>query len=1108
MKKAILLIIVFPFFISITIGQVRSVTGIVTSADDGQALPGVTVQLKETSIGTVTDIDGKFKLPEVTPESILVFSFVGFEPMEITIGDKLTINVQLSTTAEQLEEVVVTALGITRQKREIGYSTEKIDASVVIESKAQNVIGAITGRSAGVQVSQADGVEGGSTRIIIRGNNNIGNNSNNQPLIVVDNIPYENNPGLTNIGRGQDWGSAINDLNAYDIESMTVMKGGAASALYGSRGANGVVFITTKRGNKQKGLGVTYNFDYKITEPYRYREVQNTYGHGGPISFTPPTFPMSGDTLLYPGIYGNENLIINEDGETSSTSAEFGYYGSSVSWGPKMEGQMVKWWDGQMRAYSPQPDNLEMPYNTGHTTTHNISATGGGDKGTMRVSITRQDNKPIVDNSNYDRTTINLGANLKVSQKLMADVSLSYINYNRLNSPMLGEDWSSFNKGFLYSWPRSYQGIDKENYQYPDGSQNPQEGYPFYYISPTLWWSYYNNNTTLKRDKYLGALTLTYDITPWLNALGRVGRDFTTEQYETRNKPIDVIGLQNGYYANSLSRNIGDNYDFILNAYKDKIFNSKFDVKFTAGASRWNRDDYYINGHSGIWYYPNMYTFFNYTENTYYTDANNNTVVQTFGNSAGSMVPGEGIVRKRINSVYGFVNLAYSNYLFMDLTGRNDWSSTLPEDNNSYFYPSLTLSFIASDAFKFQERLPWMNFLKIRGGIAQTATDADPYLNTFYYNTSQFGGDQVSDFPATIPPIELKPQRVNAYEAGLNLGFLDNRIDFDFTYYYLYSFDQIIPNLPVPVSSGASNIMTNEGVLTNQGIEIILNGYILQKKDLLLKSGINFARNRNKVVSLGGDADTYLLADIWGLNGPAMILREGDDYGTISGYDYIYDENGNRVVNEAGTKYLMTDTRVPIGNASPDFIAGWNTVLTYKGFKLGMLIDTKWGGDIYCGSYVISLQTGQSPETLIEREGGGLPYTDPDGNISNIGIILDGVHEDGTPNTTVVHYYYKYLPNAGGWGHFVSTPGIIENTWVKMREISLAYTIPQKLISKTKVFQNLTLSITGRDLFYIYTTLPDKINPEGIMGSGNAQGFEWASYPGTRSVIFGINAAF
>jgi len=239
-----------------------------------------------------------------------------------------------------------------------------------------------------------------------------------------------------------------------------------------------------------------------------------------------------------------------------------------------------------------------------------------------------------------------------------------------------------------------------------------------------------------------------------------------------------------------------------------------------------------------------------------------------------------------------------------------------------------------------------------------------------------------------------------------------------------------------------------------------------------------------------------------------MALREGDEYGTIYGYDYVYHENGKPIVNDEGTKYLITDTRVPIGNASPDFIAGWQTEFIYKGLRLGVLIDTKWGGDIYCGSYVISLQSGQSPETLLEREGGGLPYTDPAGNTSNIGIILDGVYVDGTPNNKVVHYYYKYLPNAGGWGKLLSTPGILEDTWVKMREISLSYTFQNRLISKLKIFQGLTLSVTGRDLFYIYSTLPDKINPEGIMGSGNAQGFEWASLPGTMSFTFGITARF
>jgi len=1106
MKKTLFFLAFFVTLSLSVLSQERSISGTVISADDDDPLIAVTVQIKGTTIGTVTDIDGKFSLAGVTSETVLIISFIGFQTLEIPVDNNLVFNIKLEEVVQQLEEVVVTALGITRQKREIGYSTEKIDSEVIGGGRAPNILNAISGRSAGVQISQGDGVEGGTTRIVIRGNNNIG--TDNQPLIVVDNIPMENVPGLTDIGRGVDWGSVISDLNAFDIENITLMKGGAASALYGSRGANGVLFITTKRGYRQKGIGVTYNMDYRFTEPYRYREVQNVYGHGGPISLTPPTFSMSGDTLLYPGIYGNENLILNQEGLTSSTSAEFGYYGSAVSWGPKMEGQMVKWWDGQMRSYSPQPDNIRMPYQNGYTVTHNIAATGGGDKGTMRVSITRQDNKPIVENSNFNRTTINLGANLTISDKLRADLSMSFINYQRLNSPMLGEDASSFNKGLLYSWPRSYQGIDRLYYENPDGSQNQQDGYPFLYVNRTLWWEYFNNNTTLNRDKYTGALTLIYDIAPWLNALGRVGRDFTIEQFETRHKPTDPLGLLDGYYKNGLSRNRGDNYEFTIAAFKDNIANTGLNLRLTAGANRWDQNYYMIRGHSGLWYYPNMYTFFNYTDNQYMTDEDNNTFVTQFGNSVSSMVPDESIVRKRNNSIYSFLNLSYNDFIFLELTGRNDWSSTLPPEQSSYFYPSLSLSFIPTEAFNLHDHIPWLNFMKIRGGIAQTATDADPYLRNFYFDTQRFGGQQSSSFPDIIPPLLLKPQRVNSYEAGLNLGFIENRIDLDFTWYYLYSFDQIIPNLPLPVSSGASYIMTNEGILTNKGFELILNTVPVQNRHLTVKTGFNISHNRNKVVSLGGGADTYILADIWGLNGPAMILREGDSYGTISGYDYIYDDKGNRVVNDAGTKYLITDSRVPIGNAAPYFIGGLNLSINYKNLRCNALIDTKWGGEIYSGTYVIGLQTGQSPETLKERDGGGLPYTDPDGNTSNIGIVLEGVHEDGTPNTTVVHYYYKYLPNAGGWGKFVSTPGILENTWVKMREISLSYTLPPKIIKRSGVFQNLMLTVTGRDLFYIYTTLPDKINPEGIMGSGNAQGFEWASFPGTRSFIFGISASF
>ena len=1105
MKKILLSLTVIFILVSSVSAQELTVSGQVTSSEDELGLPGVSIMIKGKLKGTVTDIIGVFNLPGVLETDTLVFTFIGYEKQEIAVGNQTVINVIMNVSANELGEFIVTALGVKRQKREIGYTTQKMDMDVVNQSSTPNVLDAIVGRAAGVNVIQPNGVDGGSTVVLIRGNNNI--NGNNQPLIVVDNVPIENTPGLTDIGRGVDWGNSIGDINPQDIETYTILKGGAASALYGSRGANGVILITTKKGKKKKGIGLSYNFTHKFIQPYRYREVQNTYGHGGPISFTPPTFPMNGDTTLYPGVYGTDNLIINQQGETSSTTEEFGYYGSAVSWGPKMDDRMVQWWDGKMRPYSSQPDNYKTSFQNGSTQTHNVSAAGGGDHGTMRMSITRQDHKAIVENSDYDRTTINIGSSLKISKKLMADFSFSYINFNRLNSPVLGESANSFGKGFLYSWPRSYKGIDKDNYANADGSQNLQEGYPFYYIDPNLWWKYYNNNTTLERDKYMGAVTLSYDVTSWLNLMGRIGRDFTMEQYESRHKPTDVIGLLNGYYGKSISRTNSDIYEAFLTADKENIFNSKLNVKFMLGTSRWDYDRYYMNGHSGTWYYPNMYTFFNLTENTFTEDGNGNTYVN-LGNTASEMVPGEVILRERHNSVFSVINLSYDNYLFLELTGRNDWSSTLPTGANSYFYPGASLSFIASEAFKIQDRLPWMNFVKLRGGISQTATDTEPYQLYTYYNTGFFGGQQTSSFPDRIPAINLTPQRVNAYEIGLILGFFENRIDLDFTYYYINSFSQILPGLPIPGSSGSPSITINEGVIDNKGIEIVLNTVPIKTKDVLFKTGINISRNRNTVVSLGDNADLIDLANIWGLNGPAMALREGDQYGTIYGYDYVYHENGQPIVNDEGTKYLITDTRVPIGNAAADFFGGWYTELHYKGFMLGTLIDTKWGGDVYAGSYVIGLQTGQSPETLLEREGGGLPYTDPDGTTSNIGIMLDGVYADGTPNDKVVHYYYKYLPNAGGWGKFLSTPGIIENTWVKMREISLSYSFPHRITDKTKIFQNLKLSLVGRNLFYLYTTMPDNINPEGIMGSGNAQGFEWASMPSTRSFTIGISASF
>ena len=1105
MKKKLLFLFVFITINLSIFAQGISVSGTITSGDDNLSIPSASILIKGTTKGTVSDLEGNYSISGLTEEDILVFSFMGYHTQEITVDSKRVINVILQPDAQNLDEFVVTALGIKRQKRELGYATENFSGKEISLSNTPNILSAIGGKSAGVQISNSDGVEGGTTRITIRGNNNF--YGDNQPLIVLDGVPIENPPGLTNIGRGTDWGSAINNINSEDVENIDILKGGPASALYGSRGANGVILITTKRGTKQKGIGVDYNFTYKTVSPYRYRKVQNVYGAGAPISLTPPKFPINDTTgvPMYPGQQHNDNLIIDTSGAVSSTAKEFGYYGSAVSWGPKMEGQMIEWWDKKMRPWSPQPENLKMFYHDGNSQTHNISVSGGSDKGTVRVSLTRNDNKPIISNSSFDQTTINVGANLKASEKVTIDVTASYVDYHRLNSPVLGESAESFNKGILYCWPRSYKGLDMQNYELANGSRNDWGGnYPFVYISESLWWNYYKNNSRIYRNNFMGAIRLNYEITPWLSFQGRVGRDFTFNKFETKNTPYDVLGMH-GYYSSSTNRTQSDNYDFLFTYRNTNIKDSKIGLDFSVGGAKWKINNYGISGRSGTWYYPNFYAFSNYSNTVYETNEDGDIIIKEQGDNPKEIVAGETIYKRETSSVYSFLNLKYDDFLFLELTGRNDWSSTLPVENNSYFYPSLSLSFIVTEAFDLG--LDWLNFVKIRGGAAQTATDALAYQTDFYYNVDFYGGKQSASYPDTIPPYFLKPQRVNSYEIGTTISVLDNKIDLDFTYYSLYSFDQII-TAPLPVSSGATNITINNGSMSNKGIEITLNTVPIQNNDITVETGLNFSRNRNRIENLGGYAKVFPLANIWGLNGPAMALREGDDYGTIVGYDYVYNENGQPILNNEGTHYKITDTRVPIGNASPDFIAGWSSRIRYKDFVLSTLVDTKWGGDIYCGSYVIGLQTGQSPETLREREGGGLPYMDPDGNTSNIGVILDGVYEDGTPNDKVVHYYYKYMPNAGGWGKFLSTPGILENTWVKLREVTLTYSVPQRFLRKLEFFQNLTFSFVGRDLFYIYTTLPDNINPEGIMGSGNAQGFEWSSYPSSRSFSFKISAKF
>ena len=1057
------------------LGAQTKITGKVVDKNSGESLIGVSILDLTNSQGASTDIDGNFSIEVSDPNTVLQFSYITYKTIEVPVAGKSELNIALSNESVLMDEIVVTGLGIKRQKRELGYSTETVDGEEITLSGAPNIANALSGKSAGVNIFNGNGVEGGTSRITIRGNNNI--KGNNQPLIIVDGVPLENPPGLTDIGRGTDWGSALNNINAEDIQSVDILKGPTAAAKYGTRGANGVILITTKRGSSRKGIGIQYAVTHKISNPFRFRDVQNVYGAGGPLNFREPEFATNTDgELQYPGAVHSSNGPLGRP-----TTETFGFYSTGMSWGPEMLGQQVRWWDGELRSFDPQPDNLKLFFDNGSTTTHNINFSGGSEKGTIRVSLTSQDNEAIIPNSNFQQYTANIGSTINVSDKLTADIALSYIDFNRKNSPSLGDDNNaSFGKGILYSWPRSYKGLERELNFNEDGTRSDYDGrYPFQFTPRHLWWNTFHQNTYFDRNKLIGSIGLNFQPFEWLNISGRTGLDFNLNQFEERFDPVDLTGTNEARYSNELARDQVLNNEFLATTQKDNLFGSPLGVKFSVGGAQWSRSQYGIRAVASDWQNPWLFSFSNRREITEQS------------------LPSEFRFDKKINSLFSFVNLSWGKSVFLEISGRNDWSSSLPAESNSYFYPSTSLSYILTESIN---TLPeWLSFLKLRASFAQTASDTDPFLLDFIYDVGFFNGQQTASLPSTKPPTNLRPQIANSYEVGTNIGLFNDKINMDFTYYYIRSFDQILDS-PVPTSSGVNEVRINSGVLENFGFELGLNATLIQKPNFFIETGLNLSRNRNFVVSLGEGAKTLELANIWGLFGPNISVQEGQNYGTIYGYDHIYhEETGQPILNDAGTHYAITENLVPVGNSSPDFTGGWTLRGRYKRFSFNTLVDAKIGGDIYAGSYVIGLQTGQSPETLVERMGGGLPFEDSDGNVRNVGVVLPGVYSDGTPNDRVVHYYYKYLPNAGGWGRWLTTPGILDNTWFKLREAAITYNVPTNVLGRKKIFQDLKVSLVGRDLFYIYTSLPDRINPEGNNGAGNAQGLEWASFPGVRS---------
>ncbi len=1120
-----LLVLVCLFFIGVVAQaqEKKAVSGVLTDIG-GAAVAGATVTEKGTKNMVVSDANGNYRI-SVSSNATLIFSSVGFAKYEVKVGAGAQYSATLTENQGGLNEVVVTALGMKREKKSVGFAVQQVKGDDIMKAAPIDIAQGLQGKVAGLNITTSNGLPNASSRIVIRGNNSLF--GNNQPLIVVDGaildnkaLPQTTNDPTTggNLGGYSDWGNYLSYMNMDNVENVSVLKGPNAAALYGARGANGVMLITTKKGSVKKGIGVDYSVSNLTTQAFRYLDVQNEYGGGfsGALWTADQKLPRTSNgeyyvPTLYPASWqanGGNALATGGTGIESSHNSipgglntwdQFSWYGAGSSWGPKLDGTNARWWDGQIRPYSPQPDNRKYMFQNGNLSNHNLSFSSANDFGSLRLSASLSNGTQPVPNVTNSSKNFNLGSNLKISKVLSAEISAAYTTTDRLNSPEIGTN-NSWSKFMIYGMSREYKPLEKAMYKNADGSKMEFPGaYPHNEYSRDMFWNIYENNSNLYRDELLSTIKVNAEITPWLNAFVRTSANIIGSRFETKRTTSNPNKVEGGYFAKSVSKDKIYNTDVMVTAHKDNFLTDGLNV---SASGMYNS---YSNNSAGVsaanwskFAVPNVYSLSNYTN-----------ILQTSFRETRYDVQSQ--------SFLGLLNLSYNDYLFLDVTGRNDVTSTLPVASNSTFYPSANLAFVFTEALKMQSKA--LSFGKARIAFGRSANGAEPYLLDNTFNVGNFGGQATNSLPGTIPPYALRFQTSQSVEAGLSLGFLNDRINLDFTYYNILSANQIL-QAALPASSGASLVSFNSGKLRNRGIEAVINATPVRGKDFTWTTTLNLAQNDNFIIELAPGVREQWLGDVFGNLGVVMKVAPGQKYGAIYGTDFLLDAQGRKQVKNvyypnstqvAGTEYLMTNEQVQIGNAAPKFTGGFGNTFRYKRLSLYTLIDFKVGGDIYSVDHATAVGSGLLKETLKERNGGGLPYTYPDNTTANHGVILEGYNiSDARDNDRVVHYLYKHGNMYAGWSHLnrARSLSVFENTWVQIRELSLTYDLPQSIVNKAKLFQGLSLSLVGRNLGYIYSSLPDNLNPQAINGIGNAQGLQWSAFPSFRQFGFTVRAKF
>ncbi|MDN5200726.1 SusC/RagA family TonB-linked outer membrane protein [Fulvivirgaceae bacterium BMA10] len=1066
MKQTLLSVIIYGLFCLQPLLAQTKITGTVRSLDDNQPLPGVNIIVEgNAATGTITDANGEYTI-SAPANAVLIFSYIGYELQKINVENRNVIDVSLATDLQELKEVVVTAFGIKREKKALGYSVSEVSSEDIAGNGEINAISSLSGKVAGVNIAQTTAGPTGSKRVIIRGISEV--DGDNQPLYVIDGVPVDNSTlGQASQWGGFDLGDGLSDINPDDIESISVLKGASAAALYGTRALNGVILITTKSGSKnRKGLGVelsnTTTFDQIST---RLDERQLIYGQGS-------------------------NGRLPRDGNEARNVTS--------NWGPRLSNDLtIDQLDGTTRPFVLIPDNVKDLFRTGRTFNTSLAVTGETENSSIRFSVANIDNEDILPKSELRKNSFSLRGSTKLAEVLTLDAKVNYITENVKNRPALTDEVTNIGNGIIglapnfdQSWLQYYK---DENGQYVDWTGNIFRANPYWTINETF-------NESFK-DRIIGFASLKYDFNEKFSAEVKGGIDYYTfnhQEFYNESTPTREGGL------------MSENTIVVKETNYQGMLNYRTDIG----------DDFYVTASIGG----------NLTENDLKSTRITGTEIiipekASLINFKESKIE-QSNPRKKIHSLFGFGQISYKEFLFLDLTARQDWSSTLPSDNNSYFYPSVSSSFVLTEAFNIDSDV--LTFAKLRTSWAQVGGDTDPFRLNFTYSLTgrQHLGQALGAISGTVlPNPNLKPERTNSYEIGTDIRLFNDKIGLDLTYYNQVTNDLIMA-LPVPEVSGYQSAVVNAGELRNKGLEILLNATPINTNGFSWDISLNYARNKNTISSLHEDIKAITIADArWA--GVKVVAKEGSEFGLITGKGYQRDDTGN-IVHGADGLPLPTEEPIDLGSSLQDWTGGMINTFSYKGLSLKVALDVKVGGDIFAITNLTMYSSGAHSNTLEGRDGWNeyvaanteardawidagnnpddfVPLPISGGYIGK-GVVIAGQDDQGNPiyeeNTIVVN-------PANYWGFVASNipeEFVYDLTYVKLRDLSLSYKLPSNLL-KNLPFQSVKIGFVGRNLWTIFKNVPN-IDPESTYNNGNGQGLEYGSLPSRRNYGFNVSLKF